>query len=193
MIGVEVSLTDIQEGRDKKSRVRTKIIEERYFERWLMLVNLKTVLVKQDPAATPTTLAISPDADAKVVNNDTDDQTDMATRGSESNQVNEDRPPRMIFRGNKEDVNSSIYSSSSSSSSSGGCASSSKDFYSVISSTESFSSSSIYSSSSSDSSSSYYGGHDIPEDTSTLTLLSLPKDDNDDVSSTSARSSCCSR
>jgi len=189
LIGVEVSLTDIQEGKDKKgsSRVRTKVIEVRYFERWLMMVNFKTVLV-QESTATHITSASTADND--------DDQTDMATRGSESNQVNEDRPPRMIFQGYKEDVNSSIYSSSSSSSSSSGGASSSNDFYSVISSTESFSSSSMYSSCSSDSSSYLYdagnAGHDIPGRYLDFNSpVPLPKDD-DDVSTTSARSSYCS-
>ena len=190
LIGVEVSLTDIQEeGKDKKSRVRTKIIEERYFERWLMMVNYKTVLV-QESTATPAT-ATATDSPTYYA----DDQTDMATRGSESNQVNEDRPPRMIFQVNKEDVISTIYSSSSSSSSSSsGGASSSNEFYSVISSTESFTSSSIYSSSSSDTSSSY--GHDIPG--RYLDFNSpIPLSNTDDVSTTSAsttsaRSSCCS-
>jgi len=175
LIGVEVSLTDSQDGgKDEKSRVRTKVIEEKYFERWLMMVNVKTVLVQESTTTHVTAPATSPTAAD-------DDQTDMATRGSESNQVNEDRPPGMIFRRNKEDVNSSIYSSSSSSSSSSGGASSSNEFYSVISSTESFTSNSLYSSCS------------IviqalrmvmiyQEDISTLTLLSLPKD-NDDVSS----------
>ena len=192
MISVEVSLTDIHEGKDKKSRVRTKVIEERYFERWLMMVNYKTVLFKES-TTTATTPATSPDAtvDAAAA----DDQTDMATRGSESNQAS-NRPPRMIFRGNKEDVNSSIYSSSSSSSSSSrGESSTSKEFYSVISSTESFSSSSIYSSSSSDSSSYLYdagnAGHDIPGRYLDFNSpISLPNDD--DVSTASARTSCCS-
>jgi len=184
LISVEVSLTDIQEGGKDKKRVRTKVIEERYFERWLMMVNYKTVLV-QESTATPTT---SLPADCDV-----DDQTDMATRGSESNQMN-DRPPRLIFQGNEEDVNSSIYSSSSSSSSSGWGASSSNDFYSVISSTESFSSS--YSSSLYSSSSSYLydagnAGHDIPE--RYLNFNSpIPLPNDDDVSTTSAISSCCS-
>jgi len=184
LISVEVSLTDIQEGKDKKGRVRTKVIEERYFESWLMTVNFETVLVKKESTTTPATTLDATD-------NVDDDQTDMATRGSESNQVHEDRPPRMIFQGNKEDVNSSIYSSSSSSSSSGG-ASSSNEFYSVISSTESFSSSSMYSSCSSDTNSSYYVGHGIPGRYLDFNSpIPLPKDD-DDASSTSARSSCCS-
>ena len=181
LISVEVSLTDSHEGKDKK-RVRTKVIEEKYFERWLMLVNLKTVLVKQDSTTSATTLDATDNVD--------DDQTDMATRGNESIQENEDRPPRMIFRGNKEDVNSSIYSSSCSSSSSE-ARSSSNEFYSVISSTESFSSSSIYSSSSSDTSSSYDGVHDIPGKYLNFNSpVSLPNDD--DVSTTSAISPCCS-
>jgi len=189
-IGVEVSLTDIEEGKDKKGRVRTKVIEERYFERWLMMVNAKTVLVQGQGSTTPTTTL---PASTSPADYDAEDQTDMATRGSESNQVN-DRPPRMIFQGNKEDVTSSIYPSSSSSSGSSsdwGASSTSKEFYSVISSTESFTSSSLYSSCSSDTSSSY--GHDIVGRYLDFNSpIPLPNDDDDDVSTTSARSSSCS-